>query len=198
MNLLAHAYLAGEDETALAGQFVADYLTPGWKQRLPPAMLREIRCHQRIDAFTDTHPVARRTARLFPAPFILYRGILVDMFYGHCLAANWGSYSDIPLEDFAARTYRALGNQRKHLGKHLRRVLPKMAAGDWLTAYRTPVGIIRALGGLSKRLKHENPLGEAGPLLDENYEAINSDFREFFPLLVAEIQRWRAENTDPK
>ena len=194
VNLLAHAYLAGEDEAALAGQFVADYLTPGWKQSLPPAILREIRCHQRIDAFTDTHPVARRTAVLFPDPFVLYRGILVDMFYGHCLAANWEHYSDVPLEDFAASTYRALSNQRKHLGKHLKRVLPKMTAGDWLTAYRTRAGIIRALAGLSKRLKRDNPLAEAGPLLDNNYDAITADFHEFFPLLIAEIKHWRTEN----
>ena len=173
---------------------VADYLTPGWKHEQPPAILREVRCHQRIDAFTDTHKVVERTRKLFGSPFILYRGILVDMFYGHCLAANWDRYSDVPLKDFSADTYRRLEAQYDLLGERFQHVLPHMAAGDWLTAYRTREGILQALGGISKRFKHKNPLGESGPLLHEHYAAITADFHEFFPLLVAETARCRAEN----
>ena len=194
MNLLAHAYLAGDDDDALVGQLVADYLSPGWKERYLPEVLREIRCHQRIDAFTDSHPIARRTGELFDSPFVLYRGILVDMFYGHCLGANWERYSDIPLEEFAAATYRRLEARTETLGEKFQRVLPHMAAGDWLTAYGTRQGILAALAGISKRLKHENPLADSGPFFYQHYEAITTDFHEFFPVLVADTKRWRAEN----
>ena len=55
MNLLAHIYLAGENEDHVIGQVMADFLERGWRERVSAGVLQGIRLHQQVDMFTDSH-----------------------------------------------------------------------------------------------------------------------------------------------
>ncbi len=54
-------------------------------------------------------------------------------------------------------------------------------------------GIDRSLKRLSRRLRRENPLGEAIVLLRTRYEEFESDFESFFPDLAAFTRRERPD-----
>src|SRR5688572_426656 len=100
MNWLAHLLLSEPTPEFRIGNLLPDLLPASELQTLSPIFRRGVECHRRIDAFTDTHPVFRRSvARLVP-PHRRFGGVLIDLFYDHFLATNWRQYSPIPLDEF--------------------------------------------------------------------------------------------------
>jgi acyl carrier protein phosphodiesterase len=47
--------------------------------------------------------------------------------------------------------------------------------------------------GISRRLKRENPLGEAAGLLEQLGAGLEQDFVEFFPQLRGFVEGWASE-----
>ena len=92
MNFLAHLFLAGPAAAPdyagrLVGQFIADSVPGRQLLAYPAAVQVGIRAHRAIDAFTDQHPLVRRTtARLRAAGLGKYAGVVADMGYDHLLA----------------------------------------------------------------------------------------------------------------
>jgi acyl carrier protein phosphodiesterase len=185
VNFLAHIYLAGENDEHVIGQVMADFLERGWRDRVSEGVLRGIRNHQQVEMFTDRHEVFRRSRDRLPKELRRYAGIVVDIFYDHVLAQNWDQFHSVALDEFAQSRYRILGSQPDQLTDRLSRALPHIVSNDWLTSYREMDGIERALHGLSKRLKRENPLAEAGLVLRREPAGFEQDFMEFFPELEA-------------
>ena len=113
-------------------------------------------------------------------------GVLVDVFYDHFLARNWGRYHpDGSLTDFSRRTYDVLERREESLTQRFRRVLPMMAQHDWLASYERLEAIDTALRGISRRLTRANPIAEGGEALREQYGELEGDFHAFFPELEA-------------
>ncbi len=191
MNLLAHLHLAGEDEDLIVGQVLGDFLERGWRNLVPAGVERGVRQHQQVDSFTDGHPLFKRSRARLPPELRRFAGIVVDIYYDHLLANHWGSFHrERSLEEFAQSRYRVLREREDVLTGRLRRALPSIVRHDWLTAYRDFEGIERALHGVSRRLKRENPIAEAGAALRAEHEGLEEDFLEFFPALerfVAEL-----------
>ena len=193
MNFLAHLYLADDTPESIMGNLMGDFLKGVDVEAYPQAVRAGIRMHQRVDSFTDAHPVVARSKRRMPPPYRRYAGVLVDVFYDHFLAVGWGDYSpETSLDCFAQRAYGVLTENRDSLPPRLRRMVPFMVEQDWLSGYRTIEGIDRVLGGLSRRLKRENPLPTAISQLEEHYGPLRSDFAEFFPELIAYADRLRS------
>ena len=69
------------------------------------------------------------------------------------------------------------------------RFLPFMIERNWLLNYATIDGIGWALTGLSKRVKYENKMHEAVNDLQEHYEELENDFKEFFPVVADEVKK---------
>ncbi|UCH64212.1 MAG: DUF479 domain-containing protein [Fidelibacterota bacterium] len=140
--------------------------------------------HRRIDAYSNTHPVYRRSKRRIHSSYRHTKGILVDLFYDHFLARDWDQYTVEPLPAFTSRVYQALEVHWGILPRRLQSILPPMATDDWLLAYRDTANIGRALTGLSRRLSHENKLNRGLDELQANYLDLEEDFVAFFPRLV--------------
>ena len=114
--------------------------------------------HQKIDGFTDTHPVVARSKRRMPPPYRRYAGVLVDVFYDHFLAAGWEQYSpETSLDRFTQRTYGVLTENQNGLPPRLRRVVPFMVEQDWLGRYQTIEGVDRTLGGIVPARQEAEP-----------------------------------------
>ncbi|MCP6082951.1 ACP phosphodiesterase, partial [Klebsiella pneumoniae] len=79
-----------------------------------------------IDLFTDTHPLVRDARALFPAARRRVSGILLDLFFDHCLARDWADYAEVPLPAFTGQVYRVLADQAALPGA-LARIAPRMA-----------------------------------------------------------------------
>ena len=192
MNYLAHLYLAQDSPESLVGSLLGDFVKGDDHRNYAPAIQRAILTHRQIDAYTDVHPVYRRSkGRLDPA-FRHTKPLLVDVFYDHFLAKNWGDYADVPLEDFTQAAYRALEQYEADLPPRLRRMLPYMKAEDWLLSYRELEGVGFVLKGLSRRMTHANRLDQGLTALRQNYAALEDDFEVFFPELQAYVDglRW--------
>jgi acyl carrier protein phosphodiesterase len=192
VNFLAHIYLAGENEEHVIGQVMADFLERGWQERVSDGVLQGIRLHQQIDMFTDRHDVFRRSRLRLPLELRRYAGIAVDIFYDHVLAQNWEKYHPMALDEYAQSRYEILGSRPQELTDRMSRAMPSIVTKDWLTSYRELEGIERALKGVSKRLKRENPLAEAGLVLRRERAGFEEDFSEFFPDLEAFAAKLRA------
>src|SRR5690606_41221137 len=94
-----------------------------------------IRLHRRIDVFTAAHPAVLAARARFPAERRRASGILLDLFFDHCLAQAWDDYASESLPHFTRRVYQVLG-ATPELPGHLALIAPRMAAQDWLGSYR--------------------------------------------------------------
>ena len=186
MNFLAHAHLSRHDEELLVGQMLGDFLEPGWRERLPPGVARGVELHQKVDRFTDTHPVFGRSRRRLGERYRLYSGVMVDVFYDHFLARNWNRYhAERRLPEFTAYVYAVLKRHEASLTGRFVRVFPSMSQHDWLGSYGKLQSIDRVLLGIGRRLRRANPMAEGGQALRESYSELEDDFHAFFPELEA-------------
>lgn len=135
MNYLAHLHLGGRQPADMLGSLYGDFVKGPLQGRWPLQVEAGIRLHRQIDAFTDSHPLVLQAKARFPSERRRYAGILLDLFFDHCLAANWQDYSTEPLEDFTLRVYRALQSEPQLPGR-LALIAPRMAEQDWLGSYR--------------------------------------------------------------
>ncbi|MCB0792060.1 MAG: DUF479 domain-containing protein [Flavobacteriales bacterium] len=179
MNFLGHLYLSGDDPLVIVGNFMADAVKGRHLDRFPPALRKGIRLHRFIDHRTDTHPLSRAgRERLWPRVG-KYAGVVLDLFYDHLLVRNWDDLHNEPLADFTARMYALLGAHADLLEGRPARMLPYMAAEDWLGGYGTWQGLGDTLRGLSMRAVQGAPMQGAEEVLRTNYDAYSAEFGHF-------------------
>ncbi len=185
MNLLAHLYLADRTRTSLAGSLMGDVVRGVLQGRYPAEVEDGIRLHRRVDSFTDAHPIVRAAKARLQPPYRRYAGILLDVYFDHCLALEWRQHHSLSLEEFVADSQQVLmreGLKLAHPGFVLQ--LTYMRSRNLLLSYRELSGIERALQGLSIRLSRENPLATGLDVLHPQASLLQNDFRGFFPELV--------------
>ena len=198
MNHLAHLLLAGDDPEAQVGQVLADFVTAGSIASFAPGIQAGIRAHQRIDAYADGHPVFCVARKRLRPPYRRFGGVLLDVWFDHFLATGWDQHGNgTSLAEFAQARYRVLHEYRHLRAPRFRVVVEAMRQDDWLVAYSELSFVDRVLHGISRRFKRENPIGSALPVLLENYEALRSDFEEFFPELKAYAGTLRPRSRGP-
>ena len=152
---------------------------------------RGIRCHRLVDAYTDSHPIFRRSVQRCEPPFRRFGGILVDVFYDHFLTCNWQAYSTTPRPEFVSEFYATFARHRADLPPEAFGVLERMQAGDWLNSYGDIEGVTVTLRRISARLKRPVDLASSVSILERHYDSLHGDFADFFPELVAYVARVR-------
>lgn len=183
MNYLAHLHLGGPAPAQLLGSLYGDFVKGPLVGQWPADIEAAIRLHRRIDAFTDSHPLQARARARFPAERRRYAGILLDLFFDHCLARHWQDYADEPLELFTARVYRLLAAEPRLPGR-LEWIAPRMAAQDWLGSYRDFAVLEQVLAGMGRRLSRPGVLDGSLAELECLYRPLSEDFRAFYPELL--------------
>ena len=164
----------------MIGNFIADSVKGKKYETFPPEIQKGILMHRAIDFFTDTHPMARKTAARFRPRFSKYAPVLVDVVYDHFLAANWHQHHDMPLPEFATYAYSIMENNLRFIPEKTAFMLSHMARQNWLLSYAEIAGIERALQGMSKRTLHPTQLYLAIEELTEQYEEIKTEWQGFF------------------
>ncbi|MFC3606647.1 acyl carrier protein phosphodiesterase [Stutzerimonas tarimensis] len=184
MNYLAHLHLAGPEPDAQLGGLYGDFVKGPLRGAWPAPIERGIRLHRRIDAFTDTHSLVLHARSRFPGARRRYAGILIDLFFDHCLARDWAEYADEPLGTFTSRMYRLLLAQPALPGK-LADIAPRMARHDWLGSYRDFKVLEQVLANMSRRLSRPEALIAGMADLERLYLPLSEDFRQFYPALMS-------------
>lgn len=183
MNYLAHLHLGGPAPAQLLGSLYGDFVKGPLGGRFSADIEAAIRLHRRIDAFTDSHPAVLAARARFPAERRRTSGILLDLFFDHCLARAWDDYASESLPQFTNRVYRVL-TATPELPGQLARIAPRMAAQDWLGSYRDFATLPRVVNAMRHRLSRPQLLEGAEDELARLYDALWADFREFYPQLM--------------
>ncbi|MDB5980722.1 MAG: hypothetical protein JWQ69_1737 [Pseudomonas sp.] len=192
MNYLAHLHLGGQRPAQLLGSLYGDFVKGPLPGRFTPELEASIQLHRSIDSFTDAHPLVKQSLARFPSERRRYAGIVLDVFFDHCLARDWALYAQQPLDAFTANVYRVLADEPE-LPERLARIAPHMAAHDWLGSYREFEVLEQVLGGISRRLSRPEGLAGAMHELQALYQPLSADFAEFYPLLQDFAQAALAE-----
>lgn len=188
MNYLAHLHLGGDQPQQLLGSLYGDFVKGPLEGRFAPALEAAIRLHRRIDSHTDSHPRVLAALARFPKARRRYAGIVLDVFFDHCLAREWSAYAQPSLEAFTGRFYRILLAQPDLPGR-LAQIAPFMAADDWLGAYAEFDTLEPVFRGIGRRLSRPEALLGVMEELESLYEPLFADFRAFYP----QLQRFAQE-----
>jgi acyl carrier protein phosphodiesterase len=194
MNWLAHLFLSEPNAAFRMGNLLPDLVPAASLRALPAEILRGVECHRRIDAFTDSHPVVRRSIARLVSPHRRFGGVLMDMFYDHFLAVDWESYSAVGLEQFTRSVYADFEANWHEIPPAATETLQRMRDADWLGSYQEIANVRIALDRIGSRLRKPQPLGGSVAELERNYGAFRSDFTEFFPELRAHVEHTGVKN----
>ena len=180
MNFLAHIYLSGDDQELTIGNFIADAVKGKKFTQFPEQIQKGITLHRKIDSYTDSHLIVKKSvSRLFPK-YGHYSSVIVDILYDHYLAANWSEYSQIPLEIYVSNFYDLLQEYYEILPKRIQKFLPYMIQDNWLVSYATIPGIGRILYQMNHRTKNKSKMNFAIIELEQYYDEFEREFRSFF------------------
>jgi acyl carrier protein phosphodiesterase len=188
MNYLAHLHLGGDAPAQLLGSLYGDFVKGPLTGQWPADIEAAIRLHRRIDVFTDSHPLQVQARARFPAERRRYAGILLDVFFDHCLARNWADYAAEPLPQFTGRVYQVLKAEPR-LPERLALIVPRMAAQDWLGSYREFAVLEQVVAGIDRRLSRPGLLAGGMAELERLYQPLLEDFRQFYPELQGFVAR---------
>ena len=192
MNYLAHLHLGGQRPDQLLGSLYGDFVKGRLQGQFAPEVEAGIQLHRRIDVFTDRHPLVDIALGRFSDTRRRYAGIVLDVFFDHCLARDWRLYADQPLAQFTADVYRVLSREPQ-LPERLAKIAPHMVANDWLGSYQEFEVLDQVLRGISRRLSRPEELAGAMQELRRLYEPLSEDFALFYP----QLQDFAQSSTTP-
>jgi acyl carrier protein phosphodiesterase len=191
VNHLAHALLAGDDESLQLGGMLGDFVHgPAHALALPSQVIDGVRLHRAIDVYTDAHTEVLAAKALLPSPYRRYAGILLDMWFDHCLARDFSRWSAQPLDRFSDALRALLWRHDALLPPALQRFRGYMEMHGLPAGYADRAMLGEALAGIGQRLSRPNPLGSALPVLVQHEKALQTRFDAFFPQLQEFAQEW--------
>ena len=179
MNYLVHLYLSGSDPDVQLGGLMGDFVKGPIPSHFPPKIALGLQLHRRIDSLAQSSPHTRRSRQRLDCKFGHGRGIIIDIFYDHFLAAHWLDYSPSPLESYAADIYRLLQTSHQQLPEGLQQVAPRMIEYNWLVSYQHREVVGRALHRIAQRLSRPLPLAEGVEELVNHEVSLLEDFAGF-------------------
>lgn len=185
MNWLAHVFLSQPHIEFRLGNLLADIVRGEERAALSAQFQSGAQQHHAIDAFTDSHPIVRRSRQRVRKEFRRFSGVFVDIFYDHLLAADWPRYSDIPLHEFTRNFYDEVQSSALVLPKRAAGALEHIVRYDLLSSYVDVDGVAQALRGVSLRLQRrwgrDFALQDGVSDLIAHRTAFAEDFAQFFP-----------------
>lgn len=189
MNWLAHLFLSEPSAAFRIGNLLPDLVGPSALAGLPVEFLRGVQQHRRIDSYTDSHPIVRRSIARVGPEFRRFAGIFVDIFYDHFLSREWPVLSRTPLAAFTSEVYASFEDHRHHIPAEAYIPLTRMKSENWLCTYGDLHGVATTLGRIGLRLRRPTPLAEGAAILEADYAGFHADFAEFFPELIAHVRK---------
>lgn len=183
MNFLSHLYLAGDSEGLIIGNYIADAVKGSAFDLFPPEIKKGIVLHRKIDSFTDSHPIVTQSKQRLREKYKKYSSVIVDIYYDHFLATNWGLYSEVDLNQFTQNIYKIINSNISILPEKSAHFTKYMLQYNILFAYSKLEGIEQVLYGMSRRAAFTSNMEYAIHDLKEYYSLFENEFKLFFPEL---------------
>jgi acyl carrier protein phosphodiesterase len=189
LNYLAHAYLSGDNEPLLIGNFIADAVKGKAMDDYAPGIKKGIVLHRAIDAYTDRHRMHKQSRQRLHPRFGHYAGVMIDIYYDHFLASNWTTYANTPLVDYTNKVYSVLNRQKAILPEKINYMLQYMIPQNWLLNYANFDVLRKVFRGMANRTKFDSQMENGVEDLQASYEEFKSDFTTFFPDLIEYVDK---------
>ena len=200
MNYLAHTLLSKSNIEFQLGNLLADPLKG---KRWPSASDEHyagMRMHVAIDIFTDANEtISLSKSRLRKKGYL--KGVVIDMVYDYFLSKHWNKFVVDDLESFVLSFNQNAIFEAEDLPEKAASFIDLITSNNVLGSYIDFAGLEQAFNRIDKRLSPRIIAKETTtsyiPNVIENYEAIERDFLQFFPLLVEMfLQKSGADSTE--
>lgn len=188
MNFLGHWLFSDPTPDALIGSLWPDFARRPDPNTVSEEFLVHFDRHQAIDKLTDTTPLLEPLRVVLRPKLRKTTPIVVDMLIDHHLAKHWSDYHDEPLTEFTQQRYQ-LAHQFSHLPlpERMERTLYFMQRDDWLAAYKEPEHLVRALGGISRRIRFEDSMEPWGYWAIEQYKSAHTQLHTYITSIALKI-----------
>ena len=180
MNFLAHAHLSQDNSDVIFGNFIADSIKGKAYLKFKNDIIIGIILHRAIDTFTDRHEIVKNSKATIRNHFGKYSGIVVDIYYDHFLARNWKYYHNEELTTYSTKVYLILANRFLLLLARIKMILPFLIGQNWLSGYANLADLKRVFNGMDRRTGYVSGMDNAVKILEENYDSLYMDFKEFY------------------
>lgn len=191
MNFLAHLVLSPKETDFISGNIAADFLKGPDRKFVSKGVQSGISMHRFVDQFTDTHVLVKTSKDRVKNHFRLLSGVLIDVFYDHFLAKDFELIANISLEEFCEYIYETLEKNIFELPPKLQQFVPVMIRENILLSYRRLAGIQTALTRINLRVTKKFSVGLAMAILNDMYDFLENDFRQYFPCLINVTKSYR-------
>lgn len=185
MNHLAHLFLVTPEMEVRVGSLLGDFARGLDIDRLPAGVVRGLRHHRAVDAFTDRHPEVLACKQLFSRRRRRFAGIALDVLFDHYLLRHWERYSHQGRDEFIADAYRDLQRGRHLMPESMARVIQRMIEQDWLGSYQDLDTVGYALDRIATRIRFVNEFGGVIEEVRRHDNELEQRFLKFFPELLA-------------
>jgi len=187
MNWLAHVFLSENHIEHQLGNLLTDPLKAKAWEGASERVHRGIAMHKKIDSFTDSHLIVKRSKATLTRRGHL-KGVVLDVLYDHFLSLHWDKFCTIKrvefLEEF--RTH-ALDSVHRYPDK-AQNIIRRVVGNRQLSSYAHMDGVVDAFrridGRLSDRAKNKDTTTRYIPLIAKERKALEADFLLFFPELM--------------
>lgn len=185
MNILAHAVLSPERPLVRVGNVSADFLKRSEEQSMDGELRQGFELHHRIDTFTDRHPVVERTkARLIG--YQRFANPVIDVVFDHFLVRRWPLAQSV--ESYVVDLHAEILENLHLLPGSAQLILRRMIQDEWLLSYFDLDGLELTFRRMASRIKfvtrRDIDLAGAIGVIQQNYDALEADFLEFWPELI--------------
>ena len=181
MNYLAHAYLSNNEPGILVGNMISDLVKGKQKFNYAKIIQKGIMHHRAIDEFTDRHKITIEAKQVFKPAYGLYAGAFIDVVYDHFLANDKNEFAGADeLIAFSQGVYKIMNQYFSELPLRFQQILPHMESYDWLSNYKSIVGMSKSFAGLVHRAKYIHETQPANNILLHNYSYLNHCYDHFF------------------
>ncbi len=180
MNFLAHLYLSHGINQLMIGNFIGDYVKGKKYESFSPEIQKGILLHRKIDAYTDSHPIVKKSTMRFKPCYNRYASVVVDVIYDHYLAKYWTNYSDEPLSNYVDKVHSYLIRHYFTLPNRVKGFLPFLIKSRRLENYQFVWGIERSLRIMANHSSLPEKSECAIKVMTNQYDELQYEFERYF------------------
>lgn len=169
---------------------MGDFIKGSQLQHLPDHIALGVRLHRQIDSFTDNHEIVQRLRQAFPRPLRRMSGVVIDIYFDHCLCRHWPTFSDTEIEDLLRQFYDELNEQELSIDGRFSQVKAGLLNHAWLINYQEFETCLRAFTSIENRLKGKISFAkDAEAFIVQNEETLENAFLDFYPELTEYVKK---------
>ncbi|KIF49579.1 ACP phosphodiesterase [Vibrio owensii 47666-1] len=181
MNFLAHLHIADHCNSHLMGNLLGDFVKGDPSKQYQTDISNGIKLHRFVDRITDHHALVEECKPHFTGVARRFAPIALDMFWDHCLAKHWRTFSPRSLDSFIRYAYSEVNKQiSDDLPPRFLMLHSRMWSGGWLQSYQYLENIEFALHRMSQRSPRMADLTTTFEVLDNEYEQLEAKFAALY------------------